>query len=68
MLGSSKTVAAGPTGLKPLALRVVRRRSAVVRVANIAAPAEELLGGQGQAMPVFEVGGGPPRMAPAPRN
>ena len=63
MLGS-KTAAAGPAGLKPLALRVVRRRIAVVRVANIAAPAEEMLGGQGQAMPVFEVGGGPPAWRP----
>ena len=49
---------AAPAGLKPLQ-RAVRRasrpRAAVVRVANIAAPAEEMLGSQPQAQPAYEV-------------
>lgn len=53
MLGAAVS-GARPAGLK--AALPIRRRSGVVRVANIAAPAEELLGKQPQStQPRFEV-------------
>lgn len=54
MLGAAVS-GARPAGLK--AALPIRRRAGVVRVANIAAPAEELLGNQPQStQPRFEVG------------
>lgn len=53
MLGAAVS-GARPSGLK--AALPIRRRAGVVRVANIAAPAEELLGNQPQStQPRFEV-------------